>query len=225
MSHCFLIVGEFRFYWPCETFGPSMKAKLYKIHTSALLSERGHCIDLFSCIYSPIRSVHSGSFHPTFKAKCVKEDEFLSVRDAVKRRGQTILNNGNDAHTHSLAAPTLFLHCSLPRVNMFPWKQSAQDWPSLEVVGLHREGEGWGGRDGGMLDNKRRRAAWKCALMMLSKMSESNKFRVHWKHPNTIRFTGAQHCDLRVLRAWHDSSAVLMLLWQQGCFAKLRVWC
>lgn len=150
-----------------------MMAKLYK-------SERGHCIDLFSCIYSPIRSVHSGSFHPTFKAKRVKEDEFLSVWDAVKRRGQTILNNGNDAHTHSLTAPALFLHCSLPRVNMFPWKQSAQDWPSLEVVGLHREGEGWGGRDGGMLDNKRRRAAWKCAL----KMSEPKKFGVHWKHPN-----------------------------------------
>lgn len=194
-----------------------MMAKLYK-------SERGHCIDLFSCIYSPIRSVHSGSFHPTFKAKRVKEDEFLSVWDAVKRRGQTILNNGNDAHTHSLTAPALFLHCSLPRVNMFPWKQSAQDWPSLEVVGLHREGEGWGGRDGGMLDNKRRRAAWKCALKML----EPKKIRCPLKtskHDQIHGRTTSQYAICVFVRAWHDSSAVLMLLWQQGCFAIFRVWC
>lgn len=36
-------------------------------------------------------------------------------------------------HTH---IHTTF--CSLPRVNMFPWKQSAEDWPSLEVFGLQR---------------------------------------------------------------------------------------
>lgn len=51
--------------------------------------------------------------------------------------------------THSLTAPALFLQCSLPQVNMFPWKQSAQDWPSLEVVALHRDEEKE--RDGGVL--------------------------------------------------------------------------
>lgn len=88
--------------------------------------------NLISSKYAISLLITNNAFlHPAL-TECVKEYALLFVWDAVRRRAKKIQNNGNHArthmHTHSF--------CSLPQVNMFPWKQSAEDWPSLEVLGL-----------------------------------------------------------------------------------------
>lgn len=72
----------------------------------------------------------------------------------------------------------------------------------MEVVALHREGERdeEKERDGGMLDNKRRRAAWKCALMMLSKMSGPCPLETS-KNNRILRCTTVQYVVYVFVRA------------------------